>query len=93
MIAPARTSGGIQSELKGVRNLFSFILLMRKYPLPWEMLKRKIVWADAQIWGVPWGGEICASGAPGDFSRSYDTPTGPHENTRSTVTNRADKVP
>jgi len=28
---------------------------------------RKIVWAEAQIWAA-WG-EICASGAPNDFSR------------------------
>ncbi len=40
--------------------------------MPWEMVERKIVWADAQIWGM--GGEICASGAPGVFSRSYDMP-------------------
>ena len=31
---------------------------MRGSPRPWEILKRKIVWADAQIWGVPWGGEF-----------------------------------
>ncbi len=54
-------------------NNFWFIRLMGKYPVPGEMVERKIVWADAQIWGV--GGEICASGAPGDFSRSYDMAT------------------
>ncbi|MFH1884563.1 MAG: hypothetical protein ABIL62_17850, partial [Planctomycetota bacterium] len=36
---------------------------------------RKIVWAEAQIWGT-WG-EICASGAPNDFSRSSETPIAP----------------
>ncbi len=41
---------------------------------PPPAVKRKIVWADAQIWGQL-GGEILASGAPGDFSRSYDMPT------------------
>jgi len=38
-------------------------------------LERKIVWAEAQIW-VAWG-EICASGAPNDFSRSSETPNAP----------------
>ncbi|MFH1882784.1 MAG: hypothetical protein ABIL62_08760, partial [Planctomycetota bacterium] len=38
-------------------------------------LERKIVWAEAQIWGT-WG-EICASGAPNDFSRSSETPIAP----------------
>ena len=41
---------------------------------PPPAVKRKIVWADAQIWGQL-GGEILASGAPGDFSRSFDMPT------------------
>jgi len=35
-------------------------------------LERKIVGAEAQIWGRR--GEICASGAPNDFSRSSETP-------------------
>ena len=35
-------------------------------------MERKIVWAEAQIWGRR--GEICASGAPNDFPRSSETP-------------------
>jgi len=38
-------------------------------------LERKIVWAEAQIWGRR--GEICAFGAPNDFSRSSETPNTP----------------
>jgi len=38
-------------------------------------LERKIVWAEAQIWAA-WG-EICASGAPNDFSRLSETPNAP----------------
>jgi len=38
-------------------------------------LERKIVCPEAQIWGRR--GEICASGAPNDFSRSSETPNTP----------------
>ena len=38
-------------------------------------MERKIVWAEAQIW-AGWG-EICASGAPNDFSRPSETPNAP----------------
>jgi len=44
-------------------------------PHPLSGLERKIVWAEAQIWAA-WG-EICASGAPNDFSRSSETTNAP----------------
>ena len=42
---------------------------------PWILFERKIVWAEAQIWGRR--GEICASGAPNDISRLSETQNTP----------------
>ncbi len=55
-----------------------FIRLMRRWTKQiraLELCGEKIVWAEAQIWGRR--GEICASGAPNDFSRSSETPNTP----------------
>ena len=51
---------------------------MRRWPDkpgPRTCLERKIVWAEGQIRATR--GVIWTSGAPNDFSRSYDTPISP----------------